>query len=85
MFLDAGFLFGYPLPIPGILTSEIGLRNHPISEVQSFHSGIDIAADSGTPVLAAADGSVVTAGWMGGFGQVIILQYQGFRTLYGHF
>jgi len=46
---------------------------------------VDFAAPTGTPVRAAADGLVVSAGWSGGYGKVIRLRHKrGFETLYGH-
>ena len=49
------------LPVSGTVTSEFGLRNHPISGDLRFHAGIDIAADTGTPIYAAFDGVVKVA------------------------
>lgn len=48
------------------------------------HNGIDISAESGTPVQAAADGKVICAAWCGGYGKCVILQHDGYLTLYGH-
>ena len=60
-------------------------RFHPILQVWRRHEGIDYAAASGTPVLAAGDGSVVLAGWSGGYGRTIELRHRnGVSTRYAH-
>lgn len=76
----------YPLSIPGRLTSSFGWRLHPIFGNYRFHSGTDIGAPSGTPVLAAFSGRVNTSGFLGGYGLTVILEHSGDRaqTLYAH-
>jgi murein DD-endopeptidase MepM/ murein hydrolase activator NlpD len=76
----------YPLAVPGTLTSSFGWRLHPIFGTQRFHSGTDIGAPSGTPVLAAFSGRVNTSGFVGGYGLTVILEHAGDRaqTLYAH-
>jgi murein DD-endopeptidase MepM/ murein hydrolase activator NlpD len=60
-------------------------RKHPILGVWRRHQGIDYAAASGTPVLAAGDGTVVTAGWSGGYGRLVELRHaNGISTRYAH-
>ena len=72
-------------PTKGILTSGFGNRISPISGTMRFHAGIDIGSDSGTPVVAAAGGEVVQAGYMGGYGYAVIIYHGGgFSTVYGH-
>jgi murein DD-endopeptidase MepM/ murein hydrolase activator NlpD len=72
-------------PTKGILTSGFGNRISPISGTMRFHGGIDIGSDSGTPVIAAASGEVVQAGYMGGYGYAVIIYHGGgFSTVYGH-
>ena len=72
-------------PTKGILTSGFGNRISPISGTMRFHAGIDIGNDSGTPVVAAASGEVVQAGYMGGYGYAVIIYHGGgFSTVYGH-
>lgn len=51
------------LPVKGKTTSSFGVRNHPISGDLRFHAGIDIAAQAGTPIYAAFDGTVTVAGY----------------------
>jgi murein DD-endopeptidase MepM/ murein hydrolase activator NlpD len=58
---------------------------HPILKVRRAHLGVDYAAPYGTPVHAAADGRVVSAGWEGGYGRTVRLRHaNGYETLYGH-
>jgi murein DD-endopeptidase MepM/ murein hydrolase activator NlpD len=72
-------------PTKGILTSGFGYRISPISGTNRFHGGIDIGCDSGTPVVAAASGEIVQAGYMGGYGYAVIIYHGGgFSTVYGH-
>ncbi|MBU4292438.1 MAG: peptidoglycan DD-metalloendopeptidase family protein [Actinobacteria bacterium] len=72
-------------PTKGILTSGFGNRISPISGTMRFHAGIDIGCNSGTPVVAAASGEVVQAGYMGGYGYAVIIYHGGgFSTVYGH-
>ncbi len=76
---------GIQLPVHGRLTSGFGERFHPILGYVRFHKGVDLAASLGTPIVAAADGRVVSAGWHGGYGrQVAIAHAGGVETTYGH-
>ncbi len=60
-------------------------RFHPILGRYTAHLGVDYAAPTGTPVQASADGVVLSAGWMGGYGNTVRLRHaNGFETLYGH-
>ncbi|WP_309732302.1 M23 family metallopeptidase [Chamaesiphon sp. OTE_75_metabat_556] len=75
----------YPLMNPARISSRFGWRTHPLTGSRRFHSGIDIAAPSGTPVVATATGTVVSAGWNGGYGKAIVIQHSDTQqTLYGH-
>ena len=72
-------------PVGGTITSEFGWRTHPITGTQKYHSGIDIGADYGTPISAAAAGTVEYAGWISGYGNTVIINHGGgVTTLYGH-
>ena len=72
-------------PISGPITSEFGWRTHPIFGSARFHSGIDIGGDYGLPIHAAAGGVVIEAGWIGGYGNTIMIEHgSGIVTLYGH-
>jgi len=67
------------------LTSPFGLRVDPLSGALKEHDGIDIAAQAGSPILAAGDGIVVAAGSRGGYGQAVEIKHgSGLTTLYGH-
>jgi len=76
---------GMSLPVAGEITSEFGWRTHPIFGSARFHSGIDIGADYGVPIHAAASGVVIEAGWIGGYGNTVMIEHgSGIVTLYGH-
>lgn len=67
------------------LTSDYGMRRHPVSGRSKMHTGIDWAAARGTPILATADGVVKRAGRMGGYGNIVIIQHDfGLETYYAH-
>lgn len=86
--LSYGGTMIWPLPSPwgkNYVTSEYGNRYHPISGSYSFHTGIDIGADGGTSIYAAADGKIISRGWIGGYGNTIIIDHgNGISTLYAH-
>jgi murein DD-endopeptidase MepM/ murein hydrolase activator NlpD len=72
-------------PVPGEVTSGYGWRIHPIFHTLEFHTGIDIAAPWGTPILAPADGMVIFAGWMPANGMLVILAHgNGLSTTFSH-
>jgi murein DD-endopeptidase MepM/ murein hydrolase activator NlpD len=71
----AGFIW----PVHGVLTSGFGWR------WGRMHEGIDLAVPNGTPVVAAAAGTVIVAGWMGGYGNLVVVDHGGgVATAYGH-
>jgi murein DD-endopeptidase MepM/ murein hydrolase activator NlpD len=72
-------------PVRGRITSLYGWRISPISGRRSFHSGLDIAAPSGTPIGAGMSGRVTSVGYSAVFGNyVIISHHSNYRTLYAH-
>lgn len=72
-------------PLSAGITSEFGWRTHPIYGDQRFHAGIDLGAGYGEPVGAAGAGTVVQAGWNGGYGNSVIIDHgNGLETLYAH-
>lgn len=83
---NGGVRLLFPLSIPSVITSVFGWRVHPISGSQRFHSGTDLGAPMGTPVLAALTGQVVLADFFGGYGLAIAIEHaQGTQqTLYAH-
>lgn len=76
---------GMMMPANGPITSYFGNRYHPILHFTRFHAGVDIGAGWGSPIVAAADGQIVAAGWGGGYGrEVQIAHGGGVISLYGH-
>ncbi len=76
---------GLMSPVAGRITSGFGMRHHPILRFARFHSGIDFGAAWGSPVVAAAEGQVLGAGWSGGYGrQVRVAHGSGIVTTYSH-
>ena len=87
---------GLPFPFAGgpplRITSRFGMRKHPILGRTRKHDGFDIAKPYGTPVVASREGVVVSAGWMGGYGNMIEIRHaiktkigsRIFYTRYGH-
>ena len=70
---------GFIWPVHGVVTSTFGWR------WGRMHEGIDIAVASGTPVVSAAAGTVIVAGWMGGYGYLVVVDHgNGIATAYGH-
>ena len=70
---------GFVWPASGTLTSGFGWR------WGRMHEGIDIAAPTGTPISASASGTVIYAGWMGGYGNLVVIDHgNGLATAYGH-
>ncbi|MFP5347847.1 MAG: peptidoglycan DD-metalloendopeptidase family protein [Actinomycetes bacterium] len=68
---SGGGVLSFPVSAP--ITSGYGWRMHPIYHTMRLHTGTDFGAACGTPIRAAADGSVVRAGWAGGYGNQILL------------
>jgi murein DD-endopeptidase MepM/ murein hydrolase activator NlpD len=69
----------------GRYTSGFGARNHPLLKYRRMHTGVDWAAPTGTPILAAGDGTVERVGREGGYGNYVRIRHaNGFATAYGH-
>lgn len=67
------------------LTSPFGMRVDPVLHIRALHTGIDLAAPTGTPIYAAGDGVVVRVGRETGYGKLIVLRHEdGFSTAYAH-
>ncbi|EMN51193.1 peptidase, M23 family [Leptospira interrogans str. L1207] len=80
-----GVAFYRPLGSEGIISSRFGKRKDPFTRKETFHGGLDMAAEEGTPVYASADGEVYFSDKKGGYGNLIILGHKlGYETLYGH-
>ena len=72
-------------PCRGEITSYFGWRTHPIFGTTKYHSGMDIAVDYGTPIMAADSGTVIYSGWLGGYGYAVMIDHgSGLVTLYAH-
>jgi murein DD-endopeptidase MepM/ murein hydrolase activator NlpD len=70
---------GFAWPVSGPVTSGFGAR------WGRMHEGVDIAVPSGTPVHAAAAGTVIHAGWLGGYGNLVVVDHgNGIATAYAH-
>ncbi len=85
MGLDAGISldYGWPLLAQGVITSSFGVRY--LGAGRSFHYGIDIAAITGTAIVASQGGTVTYAHWQGGYGQVVFVSHSdGSETRYAH-
>ncbi|HEX9822989.1 MAG TPA: peptidoglycan DD-metalloendopeptidase family protein [Actinomycetota bacterium] len=72
-------------PTAGPIVSGFGWRIHPIYGTPRFHSGVDIDGECDQPIWAAEDGTVISAGWNGGYGQATVIDHgNGLSTLYAH-
>ncbi len=82
---SAGGTGQFMWPCSGVITSYYGWRTHPVFGTTKYHSGMDIGVDYGTPIHAADSGTVIYSGWMGGYGNLIMIDHGGgLVTLYGH-
>ena len=76
---------GFQWPINGGVSSGYGYRVHPIYGTRRLHTGLDISGGSGTPIAAAKSGTVLSAGWRGGYGNAVVISHgDGIVTLYAH-
>lgn len=72
-------------PANARITSRFGWRVHPILGSRRFHAGIDFGASHGSTIRAADSGTVIFAGWYGGYGNAVVIDHgNGITTLYGH-
>jgi hypothetical protein len=81
----SGGSMAWPAPGNFRITSPFGYRTHPIFGGKSFHTGVDIAAKTGSPIVAANDGTVIRAGWNNAYGNVVFIDHGGgIVTVYAH-
>ena len=74
-----------PCPNYTRISDDYGNRMHPILNVEKFHNGVDFAAPSGSPILAAYDGDVVAAGYSSSMGNYIMIDHgDSLYTIYMH-
>lgn len=73
-------------PVPGHhrITSPFGYRIHPILKYRKLHTGVDIGAPNGTPVVSAGSGTVIASRFMSGYGNCIMIDHGGKVTVYAH-
>jgi murein DD-endopeptidase MepM/ murein hydrolase activator NlpD len=75
----------FPLIAPSIISSIFGSRVHPVTGQVRFHQGTDLAAPEGTPVVASFSGRVEIAGWLGGYGMIVVISHgDTHETRYAH-
>ncbi|HBY19598.1 MAG: hypothetical protein A2Y24_03840 [Clostridiales bacterium GWE2_32_10] len=80
-----GGKFTWPVPNNYRISSPFGYRIHPISKEKKLHTGVDIPAATGSKIAAAADGTVLSASYITGYGYTVIINHgSGITTLYGH-
>ncbi|MCP4569713.1 MAG: M23 family metallopeptidase [FCB group bacterium] len=73
------------MPTRGYFSRGYGYKNDPFTGFRQFHPGLDIANKTGTPILATADGKVISARINGGLGKMIVIDHgYGYKTRYGH-
>jgi murein DD-endopeptidase MepM/ murein hydrolase activator NlpD len=72
-------------PVNGVLRSSFGGRSDPFSGEGTFHTGVDLEAAPGTPVHVTADGVVISAGWSGAYGKLVVVDHgNDIQTYYAH-
>ncbi len=80
-----GGMFKWPAPSYTRISDDYGARIHPILKTQQFHNGVDMAAPSGSPILAAYDGEVVAATYNGSMGNYVMIDHgDSLYTIYMH-
>ena len=77
--------FRWPVPSSGNITSQFGVRMHPVFRVNRMHWGIDISASHGVNVIAADTGTVIISAFDSSYGHYVVINHgNGFTTLYAH-
>ncbi len=77
--------FTWPAPGYKRITSQYGMRYHPILKKRKLHTGMDIGAPKGANIVAADSGTVIQVGWNGGYGNTVMINHGNNKvTLYAH-
>ena len=80
-----GGIMAWPVPGYTYITSQFGMRVHPVTGIFKLHTGTDIRAPIGANFIAANDGVVVKAGWNNAYGNMVMINHGGgVMTLYAH-
>ena len=80
-----GGKMAWPVPSSGRINSYFGYRMHPVLKRNKLHTGLDIGAPTGAPVIAASSGTVMHSGRMGSYGNTVMIDHGGgIVTLYAH-
>ncbi|MBF9014769.1 MULTISPECIES: peptidoglycan DD-metalloendopeptidase family protein [unclassified Oceanispirochaeta] len=75
----------YVFPVQGRILTTYGSIRDNVTQIESFHNGIDIKGDLGDPVVAALDGTIISAGFNNSYGNFIVVDHRnGYKTLYAH-
>ncbi|QGP92218.1 Peptidase family M23 [Neomoorella glycerini] len=85
--LAPGGTKGMLWPLPGYtdISSPFGWRIHPLLKTRRFHDGVDLPAPAGTEIIAPLDGQVISTGYLGGYGNHIVIDHGGgLSTMYAH-
>nr|WP_300003852.1 peptidoglycan DD-metalloendopeptidase family protein [Tissierella sp.] len=82
---NVGGKMTWPVPSSSRISSYFGYRIHPIFHTKKLHTGLDIPAPAGANVVAATSGTVIYSGWLGSYGNTVMIDHGGgIVTLYGH-
>ena len=83
--INNGKKLAWPVPGHSRISSPFGMRIHPVTKVRSFHSGVDIPAPKGKPIISVLDGKVIESRNAGTYGNMILIEHSnGVRTRYAH-
>lgn len=81
---NSNYIFEWPLENNFYISSNFGIRIHPITKKESYHSGIDIPANENTNIYSISHGTVSHIGFLGANGYSITITYNSYQITYGH-
>lgn len=81
---NSNYIFEWPLENNFYISSNFGIRIHPITKKESYHSGIDIPANENTNIYSISNGTVSHIGFLGANGYSITITYNSYQITYGH-